>query len=490
MSGRPNILLFFTDQQRADTIAALGNAVIRTPSIDRLCRDGTAFTAAYTPSPVCVPARCSMLYGQYPLHTGCYSNAEPMPTDGRPSFADALTHAGYRTHAVGKCHFRPDPHALRGFQTRQTQEEMVARPQDDDYLAFLHESGFSHICDPHGARGEMYYVPQVAQMPAELHPTAWVGDQTVRFVENHHAQGQPWLCFSSYIDPHPPMAPPNPWHKLYRAAMMPLPNLPPDIESLQIHINRVQNRYKYRDQGIDRNLVRCLKAHYYATISFIDSQIGRVLSALERTGQLDNTLILLASDHGELLGDYNCFGKRSMHDAAARVPLIARLPGRFDPAATCSAPASLVDVAATLLAAAGLPAAGFDGVDLADLAADRCDREYVFSQFRSAGDGIYMAANRQWKYFYSAPDGREILFDRIGDPAETRNHVGVQFCQSARDEIKRALIDHLRTGGETAALDGDDWREYPRLEVPADPDSGLLIQDHRWPDTSIPGYTD
>ena len=173
---KPNILLFFTDQQRFDTIAALGNPVIKTPALDRICKAGVAFTSTYSPSPVCVPARCSMTYGQYPMHTKCYDNGGDMPKD-RPSFMQVLTDAGYRTHGIGKCHFMPDKHALRGFQSREVQKEVPAR-SSDDYTTFLEEKGWGDLPEPHGVRGEMYYVPQVSQLPQHLHPTQWVGDRS------------------------------------------------------------------------------------------------------------------------------------------------------------------------------------------------------------------------------------------------------------------------------------------------------------------------
>ena len=113
-SEHPNVLWLFTDQHRADTVNALGNSVIDTPSLNRLCREGTAFTKAYTPSPVCVPARCSMHYGQYPLNTGCYDNRYAEPQDGRRSIIEAMTEAGYRTHGIGKSHFSPDRLARGG----------------------------------------------------------------------------------------------------------------------------------------------------------------------------------------------------------------------------------------------------------------------------------------------------------------------------------------------------------------------------------------
>ncbi|HPU86344.1 MAG TPA: sulfatase-like hydrolase/transferase [Candidatus Latescibacteria bacterium] len=491
MPRHPNILHLFCDQLRADAIGALGNSVMRTPAIDRLVREGTAFQRAYTPSPVCVSARCSMIYGQYPLHTGCYDNA-PMPQDGRTSFMGALTEAGYRTHGIGKCHFIPDRNSLRGFQTRETQEEGVARPEQDDYLVYLRANGFEHLTDPHGVRGEMYYTPQPAQMPARLHPTQWIGDRAAAFLAEPERKKEPWYLFASFIHPHPPFAPPVPWHKLYRAPLMPLPNVPADYEALHLYINRYQNRYKYRDQGIDQNLLRAIKAYYYGAVSFIDYQVGRILAALEETGQLENTLIVFASDHGEYLGDYYCFGKRGMHNAAARVPLIIRHPERFARGAICSRPASLVDIAPTVLAAAGanIKDHELDGVDLSELVSGACSREMVFSQFQKAGQGVYMAVDERWKYFYSAPDGREFLFDHRVDPLETRNRVATPFIKDDAARMRAALVDHLKAGGETAALDGDSWKQYPRLEMPEDPDTGLLIQDSPWGVSKIPGYSD
>ncbi len=488
---RPNVLLFFTDQQRFDTIGALGNPVIRTPNLDRLVRSGVAFTSAYTPSPVCVSARCSMIYGQYPARTGCYDNAYNMPTDQRKTFMGMLTEAGYRTHGVGKCHFRPDWQALRGFETRDYMEEGMPNREDGGYLEFLQEEGFSYVTDVHGVRGEMYYVPQPSALPPEIHPTNWVGDRSVEFIEREAEHEQPWFPSSSFIHPHPPFTPPQPWHKLYRAPLMPLPKVPQDSEALYTWVNWHQNRYKYRDQGIDHNLMRNIKAYYYACISFVDFQIGRVLDALERTNQSDTTLILFTSDHGEHLGDYNCFGKRSMHDSCARIPMVAHLPGRFDGGVPCRAPASLVDIMPTVLAAVDIePTHVPDGVDLADLCIGKAPRDAVFSQFEQNQRAIYTAVTERWKYTYSAGDDREFLFDRVQDPDETRNRAGLTFVRDELSAMRDIALEYAREGGEHDALDGDTWKRYPHIEQPNDPDTGLFVQDPAWADTSIPGYTD
>ncbi len=491
---RPNILFILTDQQRADAFGAAGNPVIRTPQIDRLAREGTRFSSAFTASPVCVPARGALISGRYPHRTGCTDNDDPMPT-GTPTLMEMLADAGYRTHGIGKMHFTPDPQAMRGFHHRQRQEVgSPKRVEDDDYLLFLRANGYDHVLDPFGPLAEMAYIPQPSQMPARLHGTQWVADRAIEVIQQEDQR--PFFLWASFFHPHWPLSPPTPWSKLYRAALMPLPKRPPDRDALLVYSNHQQNRAKYRDQGIDDNLVRTLKAYYYACISFIDFQIGRLLEALEQAGQLDNTLIVFASDHGEFLGDYDCFGKRSMLDAAARVPLIVRHPDRFPAGHVRDTPASLVDIMPTMLRAAGIAVdeLDLDGQDLAELAADQdpaADRTIV-SQFRRGALGLYMALDRRWKYVYSAPDRREWLFDRQQDPDETRSRAGLALCRGDLTRMRTRLEDRFRGDGYLEPLDGDHWREYPQPVMPSDPDAGLSVQRAAWSASLevIPGYSD
>ncbi|MHB1356086.1 MAG: sulfatase family protein [Anaerolineae bacterium] len=491
---RPNILFIFTDQQRGDTIHAGGNPVIRTTHLDRLCREGVRFSNAFTPSPECVPARCALITGKYPHHTGCFSNADPMP-QASDTFMSALGAVGYRTHAIGKLHFTPHSHALRGLQSREYQEEIGGSVAEDDYLRYLQAAGYGHVYDPMGSRGEMYYIPQPAQMPARHHATNWVGERAEVFLREQDKQ-QPFFLWASFIHPHPPFSPPTPWNKLYRAALMPPPHEPADYAYLQTYINKVQNRYKYRDHGSDLNLLRVMKAYYYACISFIDFQIGRMLNVLEETGQLDNTLILFSSDHGEYLGDYGCFGKRGMLDAPARVPLLARYPQRFAPGSECVTPASLVDIYPTILAAAGYHAReSLAGVDLAELAGPQAARysdRTVYSQWQHGADGLYMAVNSMSKYIYSAPDRREYLFDRIADPQETRSRANIVFCKNELHSMRENILGYYRRENYNEPLEADNWSLFPQPKLPDDPDAGLLIQDPPWADAmqAIPGYTD
>jgi arylsulfatase A-like enzyme len=272
---------------------------------------------------------------------------------------------------------------------------------------------------------------------------------------------------------------------------MPLPKVPENSEALQTWINKFQNRYKYRDRGIDKNLVRTIKAYYYATISFIDYQVGRIMQTLEEAGQLDNTLVLCTADHGEHLGDYNCFGKRSMHDTASRVPMLVRLPGRFEGGRQITMPTNLVDVAPTFLSVADASISSHEpqGIDLKKIEDGSSDRKVVFSQHEHGGRATYMAVSEEWKYFYSAGDNQEYLFDRVSDPEETRNVADDPSCSDERDRMKKILIDHLRENGETEGIENGDWKGFPVYELPSDPDEGLLIQDHPWADIDIPGYS-
>ncbi|MBN2710806.1 MAG: sulfatase-like hydrolase/transferase [Planctomycetes bacterium] len=495
MKSKPNVLIIFTDMQRADTIHALGNPVIKTPNLDRLVAEGTAFVNCHSPSPVCVPARCCMHYGQYPQTTGLYDNGA-MPPDNGKSIPAILSRESYFTASIGKCHFLPNKLEKRGFDMRLIQEECCSDPEVDDYCRYLKDNGLDYD-EPQGTRGEMYYIPQPSLHDAASHPSQWLGDRSVDFIKENSSGQRPWMLFSSFIHPHPPFCPPKPWHKLYRAAMMPYPFVPDNCESTHTWVNRRQNRYKYRDQGIDRNLLRCMKAYYYACISFVDFQIGRILSALEEKGQLDNTLIIFSSDHGEYLGDYNCFGKRGMHDASSRVPLIVRYPERFEAGKISSAPASLVDFMPTIFAASGSPCddVAMEGVDLSALAKGDANRDTVFSQYQKGERAIYMSVSEKWKYIYSAGDDREFLFDRLTDPGESVNKAGIGFLRPSKDAMKKELLDYLKSAGATEAFteteNGLDWKRYPHRDEShlADPNAGLLSQDHDAYVLNEAGYT-
>lgn len=474
----PNILLIMTDQQRFDTIGALGNPFIQTPNIDRLVAEGTSFTSAYTPSPVCVPARCALMYGRYPLYTGCLENNYPMPEQGK-SFADYLSEAGYRTHAVGKRHFTPDPQAKRGFQTIESQEELVDAVEDDDYLLYLRNQGLSEVYEPFGVRGEAYYVPQLSPLLKEHHPTQWVGDRAVNWIEDVHPQKNPFMLFCSFVHPHPPFSPPSPWHKLYRAMDMPDPYEQEDQQSLWVYTNKIQNRYKGRDAGTDRRLQQLMKAYYWASISFVDYQIGRIIDSLNAKGLLDSTMIIFTSDHGEFLGDYGCYGKRSFLDVAAKIPLICRYPDSFPKNVRCNKPVSLVDILPTFLHESNISMPeGSDGVALQDIVHDRSDRERIFGHYQHHEAAIYTSQSEQYSYIWSASDNKEFLFDRKVDPHQTKNRAYNLLYHDKLSYERSQLIAHLQQYESSNHICTDtSLIPYPHHPEFMDADEGLIIQD-------------
>jgi len=199
---------------------------------------------------------------------------------------------------------------------------------------------------------------------------------------------------------------------------------------------------------------------------------------------------------GEYLGDYDCFGKRSMHDASSRVPMIVRYPDRFKKGEVCDIPTNLVDVFPTVCAAAGIDTDGIetDGVDLQTIAKGDAERKVVYSQFGSGPRGIYMAVSKEHKYFYSAADQKEYFFDRMNDPAETRNAADDQLLVMKKHEIKQNLLFLLKEKGiEDAYVEENallDWKQYPYVKaVSDDPDKGLLFQDAPGSVADIAGYS-
>lgn len=485
--NQPNILLLFTDQQRADAIGAIGDPKLRTPVLDRLVREGTTFSRAYTPSPVCVAARAALATGLPPHVNGCVDN-DPLPRQPE-SFMEVLQRSGYQTHGVGKMHFRPDHTISWGFESRDISEELIE--EKNDFISFLRETGFGHVHEPNGLRSEYYYIPQPSQLPARLHETSWVADRSIDFLKRRD-RSRPFFLWSSFIKPHPPFENPTPWNHLYRCPDMKLPFRPENPAEFLSYWNRMQNRYKYKDAGRDDFLLRTMRAAYYACISFIDHNIGRILQELGDA--MDETLILFSSDHGELLGDYDSFGKRCMLDPAARIPMIARWPGQFAAGETCSRPVSLLDLPTTFAAAAG-----FDSFqphrETADLRAvvRTSERRTVFSQFQQREFGLYMATDGEGKYIYSAPDKKEWFFSLEENRPEASNLLNDAPRPPAADRLKRELIARFETDGYTEAVEKGEWRKYPRPELPADPDGGLLNQDPssaRTARSALRGYAD
>ncbi len=421
-----HVLILFTDQQRYDTIGAYGNPHIQTPNLDKLVADSIVFERCITPSPVCVPARLSLMSGQYPARTGNNNNNKKSKYTGR-GFYSELTDAGYNSCCIGKMHNKWDAYGSMGFGSRHTQEELS--DFDDDYTQFIINSPYRNVFDYNGQRSEMYYVPQISQLPAEAHPTQWVGDRSVEFLEDCNPE-EPVFLFSSFIHPHPPFCPPAPWNKLYRTEDIPAPFVPDNYREFKPLVHRP---FGSEEDALDiskKDALR-LKNFYYACVSFVDYQIGRIIDTLKKKGMYDDTLIIFTSDHGEFLGDYANYGKRSMLDAAAHVSLVMHLPGEGH--SKRSDPASLVDIAPTVLSWAGVDydREEYDGIDLLSQS-----HEYVFSQYNGPENGgVYMIATANDKLIFDSGRANYYYFDEIPEKVNKYD----ENCPHIRDLRERLM---------------------------------------------------
>lgn len=480
-----NVLLICTDQQRFDTIAQTGNPIIKTPSMDRLVNEGVAFTSAYSPCPVCIPARFAMKTGLLPHQSDCVVN-ERMPF-GYKSIMQVFSENGYQTHGVGKMHFHfPDEPRfdnLWGFDSRDISDGAA----DGDYRKYLDEHGFEYVRNPNGLVGEYYYLPGQNPLPQEYTHNSWVAKKTIDFLERRD-KDKPFFVMSGYVNPHPPFNAPYPWHSLYRSTELPLPKQSRDNESVKNYYNYLQNRYKFRDNGIDVNLVRAIKAMYYGMISHIDYTMGLIFDYMDKNDMWKDTMVIFTSDHGEMLGDYDCFGKRCFLDSSARIPMIV-----YDPdvghISACDSPVSLVDIFPTLIKNVGIDydVSDLEGEDLISTAKGESKREFITGQIGRENTGTYMMKTKRYKYIYSAAENKEILFDAVMDPDELQNLAYNPSYRAVTSRMREALCEYLKNDGYDLPLEQDAkrFKKYPRVEIPEDKDAWLLMT-HQVP--QIKGY--
>lgn len=484
---RHNILLITADQMRFDALAchakwspASGLAhAVQTPNLDRLASDGVTFTRAFTPNPICVPARASITTGNY-SHT-CSSSKDNDGTilGDQIKLAQLYADHGYATYAIGKLHYvpynAPDlSRRLHGFQYAELHEEgrILGKFDPDghlsgleDYHDFLKDAGWEGYGRAHGA-GNNDAHPVTSPLLAELHEEAWVADRTIAALQRHRQQhdDQPFLMWASFSKPHPPYDPPRPYDALYDPRELPPPMGDWDDETL-VHgrdPELVRRRTIYGWERLSPQAVQVIRARYAGLVTFQDAMVGRLLDWLAEAGLSEDTIVVYTSDHGDLLGDFGRFFKRCMLDGAVRIPMIWRVPdltsktdtsGRFQMV-------GLQDILPTLCALTGVPLSRpVDGHDLTPALSDRTapGREAFVSQtVESRGGGQkYMVLTDEWKYVYCEAGGVEELYDARGADGDLANLAGESrhagTMAALREYLTRWCIEH---GDHQMAPDG------------------------------------
>ncbi|HDZ21375.1 hypothetical protein LCGC14_0431840 [marine sediment metagenome] len=461
--ARPNILWLCSDQQRFDTLGVYGNSFARTPNLDGLAAEGVLFEHAYCQNPVCTPSRASFLTGRYPRTCRTRQNGQSIPAD-EVLVTKLLHDAGYVCGLSGKLHLSACfPEVCTGTERRiddgYDEFHWSHHPGDDwptnEYFHWLREKGATFTREKFD--GEQYVETSV---PEAHHQTTWCAQKAVNFIEASSRFDHPWLFSVNFYDPHHPFDPPREYLERYldRLDEIPLPNYTPgELDDKPPFQDRDSHGAYCSPDAFDRDHIndrshRLIRAAYWAMCDLLDHQVGRILEALDRTGQRDNTIVIYSSDHGEMLGDHGIYLKGPyLYDPAVRVPLIVSMPSAITKNIRSEALVELVDIAPTLMAAAGLDVhPGMQGRSLWPLLTGRADpahhRDDIYcecynSVVRRREPKAYTTMVRTATHKLSAVHGLDCgeLYDLQADPAETHN----LWNSPAHADIKTAMLKRL-----------------------------------------------
>jgi len=440
MTTRPNILWICTDQQRYDTIHALGNPAIRTPNLDRLVSEGVAFTRTYTQSPVCSPSRASFLSGYYPSTIHVNRNGNAYFPDKVRLITRTLADVGYDCGLAGKLHLsacdgrvekRPDD-GYRVFKwSHHPRAEDCWPTEERGYQGWLQKQGVdwdkAYLADaPDGMSIQDVYSPGIA---AEFHQTTWCAEEAIAFMREQ--RDGPWLMSVNPFDPHPPLDPPKEYLDLMDVDSMPMPLFRSEELESQRDFGDIDHQTTEPESPFDYD-ARSMVAAYYAQIELIDDQVGRMLEALEETGQRENTVVIFASDHGEMLGDHGLRLKGCrFYEGAVHVPLIISWPGHFQSGLISDGLVELIDLYPTLLEATGQPVPpDTQGKSLLPILTGEADhhihRKFVRCEYHDAlvaGHASHANMIYDGRYKLVVYHGHDIgeLYDLERDPDEFEN---------------------------------------------------------------------
>ena len=431
-STRPNFLWYCTDQQRFDTIGALGNPQVDTPNIDKLVASGVAFTHAYCQSPICTPSRSSFLTGLYPARVHNTRNGNATFPEFPPLITKLVSDAGYRCGNIGKFHLTSSGHRTEPrLDDGMTYWQFSHAPRDD------WESGHHYadwVRDQGGDLDVMRNSPE--RVDPAMHQTRWATECAIEFTasdakSNMQHADQPWMLCVNIYDPHPPFIPPMFYADQFDPEQMPGPYFQPKDLEQQARLAAIDFQGDPKTP-IGHN-AKQMQAYYYAMIKQIDDQFQRIIEHLRDTNQLDNTIIIFTSDHGESLGDHGLLEKGCrFYEGLVRVPLIFSCPGRFLQNVRRDALVELLDLTSTIVELAGIEQPDYmQGRTLIPLLtnpdAEDDHREFVRSEYFDAldpfftgGSGVFatMYRNRQFKLSVYHGHGLGELYDLENDPWE------------------------------------------------------------------------
>ena len=460
--NRPNIVFLFPDQLRSDFLSCYGAGFLDTPNIDAIAEGGTRYQNSYSASPLCVPARTSLLTGMNAVRNGVLDNLHAIRADhteiGIHTWPEILSRSGYYTAAIGKMHFYPWD-TSHGFQYRVTAEDKRWLEVRDDYYHYLNENGYRkyHVNEHQGYSENKGAV--INLLPWEHTVDRFVGREAVRFINNYGNDG-PFAMMVGFPGPHCPYDPPGDFP--YSCDPEDMPAAIPDV---------AQDTPKLRQENIDHNKLPWngvdytnftqrekmkIRAHYAGLVRGIDHEVGSIMEALNNKGLLKNTIIILSSDHGDYLGDHNLIGKSSFYDTCMRVPML--ISGPTIPAGqVVNELVELRDVTSTILTFAGekipshMDSCPLPGIGITSGPA----RERIYGMLVNG----WMNYDGKWKLSRYAT-GETTFFNLVSDPTEqvnlandpsyfqTISRMDQEIAEEIMGSIKYAVHDRLVHGGD------------------------------------------
>lgn len=465
--SKPNVLFLFSDQHRADAMGCAGHAHVKTPNLDRLAREGVRFSNTYCATPLCFPSRISLATGRFPHNTGHNTNNEGYLYPDTPMLSHALHDAGYRTALLGKlslgqCADAGSPACDEWCRAAGWDDAMPIHGKSwscvyeedhyDDYLRWLATTGkLKAFQQDYRERSFGWMFPEITPKPPgyaapsplepDEHQDGFITRKACEWLQQV-GDAQPWFCWVNWGGPHDPWDAPGKFGSMYDPAEMP-PPIADDLENAPQKLHQHAYRHGLWKSGLMApDAWRAIMAQYYGSISFIDDGIGKILAVLENRGLLENTIVVYASDHGEMMFDHNMLTKWVMYEASSKVPLIVRLPGGKNH--TIDTPVSLLDLVPTLLDLAGVDRKSMPVLHgqslLPALHGEPQDGERpVFCEM----DHTKMIRQGPWKYSTDPDFEVDQLFNLDEDPDEQINLAAQPEHRPRVNAFRKAILDWM-----------------------------------------------
>jgi len=450
---KPNLLFLWTDQQRADTMAAYGNTRFRVPAMNGLAAQSVVFERAYVTQPVCTPSRSSVMTGLWPHQSGCVRNNIPLKPETR-TVPELVGDSAYRTGYMGKWHLGDEVFTQHGFEEWQAIEDGIYRKFYSVGRDQNSRSGYHHFLMRLGyTPGEENDFSRnfATKLPVEHSKPSFLAGEASNFILKH--RGEPWMLYVNFLEPHTPFG--SALDDLHSEAEASLDNFP------GTPLGPEPEWYKRRraESKVQRDRLQRQARNYAGLCSLVDQALARILWTLEATGQAENTIVVYTSDHGEMMGAHGLMAKQVMYEEAMRVPLLVRAPfARLKPH-RASQPVSHIDIAPTLLELLGAKVPGLPGRSLVPLlnGQPRAD-DSVFLEWTAdandsgAGpDGRVVVSPDGYKLVLYDTD-QSLLFDRNKDPRELRNVYGKPEYAAVQARLKQQIERWQQRTGDKLAL--------------------------------------